>query len=285
MSKAEIRKQFDAIVEFAGVEKFLDTPVKRYSSGMYVRLAFAVAAHLRTEILIVDEVLSVGDLEFQKKCLGKMQDVSSDGRTVLFVSHNMAAIQTLCHRCVMLQAGKIVCDGKVHIAIAEYANQIKCGQIWNLTHEQSSALAFTQISGILRGQQPTIVLELHLSLQSISAHASAYVAVDISDSTGAALMQAVPRFTGFISDRKRHHRLKLEVQLPPLIPGRYIASLWAGPHNSETLDQVKECVSFEILDSPSPGRAYPHTHDHGHIVPASAVKVVDELIHEVSLSR
>lgn len=95
MSRAEVRRKFDEIVDFAGVEKFLDTPVKRYSSGMYVRLAFAVAAHLEPEILIVDEVLAVGDAEFQKKCLGKMEQVGQDGRTVLFVSHNMAAIQRL----------------------------------------------------------------------------------------------------------------------------------------------------------------------------------------------
>src|ERR1700744_802275 len=108
MTRREIRRKFDEIVAFAEVEKFLDTPVKHYSSGMYVRLAFAVAAHLEPEILIVDEVLAVGDAEFQKKCLGKMQDVSQqDGRTVLFVSHNMSAISELTQRCVYLEAGKI----------------------------------------------------------------------------------------------------------------------------------------------------------------------------------
>ncbi len=121
MSRAEIRKKFDEIVAFAEVEKFLDTPVKRYSSGMYVRLAFAVAAHLDPEILIVDEVLAVGDSQFQKKCLGKMQDVSrKEGRTVLFVSHNMAAVQTLCHRAVMLTQGMVCLDADVRTVIAEY---------------------------------------------------------------------------------------------------------------------------------------------------------------------
>src|SRR5437762_8593485 len=107
MTRSEIRKQFDAIVDFAGVEKFLDTPVKRYSSGMYVRLAFAVAAHLRSEILVVDEVLAVGDAEFQRKCLDKMKDVSRDGRTVLFVSHNMQSVISLCDVAVMLQSGRV----------------------------------------------------------------------------------------------------------------------------------------------------------------------------------
>jgi lipopolysaccharide transport system ATP-binding protein len=120
MSKAEIRKQFDAIVEFAGVEKFLDTPVKRYSSGMYVRLAFAVAAHLRTEILIVDEVLSVGDSEFQRKCLGKMKDVASLGRTVLLVSHNMAAVSNLCGSALLMKAGGLKLSGPCQQVIEHY---------------------------------------------------------------------------------------------------------------------------------------------------------------------
>lgn len=111
MGRAEIKSKFDEIVAFAEVEKFLDTPVKRYSSGMYVRLAFAVAAHLEPEILVVDEVLAVGDAEFQKKCLGKMQDVAKGGRTVLFVSHNMGAVSGLCRRSLMLDLGKIKNDG------------------------------------------------------------------------------------------------------------------------------------------------------------------------------
>jgi len=121
MSRAEIRRKFDAIVAFAEVEKFLDTPVKRYSSGMYVRLAFAVAAHLEPEILVVDEVLAVGDAEFQKKCLGKMSEVSREGRTVLFVSHNLGAITKLTTRCVYLVAGEACFVGPTSEAVARYA--------------------------------------------------------------------------------------------------------------------------------------------------------------------
>jgi lipopolysaccharide transport system ATP-binding protein len=120
MSRVEIRKKFDEIVAFAEVEKFLDTPVKRYSSGMYVRLAFAVAAHLEPEILIVDEVLAVGDAEFQKKCLGKMQDVAGHGRTILFVSHNMTVITRLCGRCVLLDEGLIESQGDTPSVVASY---------------------------------------------------------------------------------------------------------------------------------------------------------------------
>lgn len=120
MKQAEIKKKFDEIVAFAEIEKFLDTPVKRYSSGMYVRLAFAVAAHLDPEILIVDEVLAVGDAQFQKKCISKMQDVAGTGRTVLFVSHNMAAISQLCERVILLKDGLLVVDGAPETIINDY---------------------------------------------------------------------------------------------------------------------------------------------------------------------
>jgi len=121
MSKAEVTRKFDEIVDFAEIEKFIDTPVKRYSSGMYVRLAFAVAAHLEPEILVVDEVLAVGDVEFQKKCLGKMGDVAKGGRTVLFVSHNMSAIQELCGRALLVENGKLTQDSKqVKLVVEEY---------------------------------------------------------------------------------------------------------------------------------------------------------------------
>ncbi len=123
MRKIEVNRKFDEIVEFSGVEKFLDTPVKRYSSGMRVRLAFAVAAHLEPEILIIDEVLAVGDAAFQEKCLKKMEDVGSEGRTVFFVSHNMPAVTRLCERILMLQDGQLVADGPAHEIATRYMNE------------------------------------------------------------------------------------------------------------------------------------------------------------------
>lgn len=122
MSRPEVRRKFDEIVDFSGVAKFIDTPVKRYSSGMYVRLAFAVAAHLEPEILVVDEVLAVGDAEFQKKCLGKMGDVASKGRTVLFVSHNLAAITNLCQRAILIEKGSITFSGEAEDVVFQYMN-------------------------------------------------------------------------------------------------------------------------------------------------------------------
>lgn len=123
MSKADISRRFDEIVAFAEIEKFLDTPVKRYSSGMYVRLAFAVAAHLEPEILVVDEVLAVGDSQFQKKCMGKMENAGKDGRTILFVSHNMQAVMQLCDRALVLKGGSVVIDGSVGNAVESYLGE------------------------------------------------------------------------------------------------------------------------------------------------------------------
>lgn len=123
MRKAEIKNKFDEIISFAEVEKFIDTPVKHYSSGMFMRLAFAVAAHLEPEILIVDEVLAVGDAQFQKKCIGKMEDVSKLGRTVLFVSHNMKAIRQLCGRTLLLRSGELVSDGPTHVVTEQYLQE------------------------------------------------------------------------------------------------------------------------------------------------------------------
>jgi len=134
MTRREIKKKFDEIVAFAEVEKFLDTPVKHYSSGMYVRLAFSVAAHLEPEILVVDEVLAVGDVQFQKKCLGKMQEVSTnEGRTVLFVSHNLTAVQTLCSKALYLKAGQLVGIGPVESLIADYLQEAQTGDSTALT--------------------------------------------------------------------------------------------------------------------------------------------------------
>ena len=135
MSREEIKQKFDQIVAFAEVEKFLDTPVKRYSSGMYVRLAFAVAAHLEPEILIVDEVLAVGDFEFQRRCLGKMNEVARGGRTVLLVSHNMTAIEELCNSAILLKNGAIEISGPTQRVVAEYLSSAAAGSSWHINDQ------------------------------------------------------------------------------------------------------------------------------------------------------
>lgn len=164
MKKTEINAKFDQIVEFSGLRQFIDTPVKRYSSGMYVRLAFAVAAHLDPEILLIDEVLAVGDAEFQKKCLGKMGDIARDGRTVLFVSHNMNAIKRLCHRAVLLEDGGIKLLGPVDKCVAQYLNR-------NLVEgaEAGPAVINRKMDGIILKDTPHIRL-LSVRLEDASGH-------------------------------------------------------------------------------------------------------------------
>jgi lipopolysaccharide transport system ATP-binding protein len=270
MRKSEIDRQFDAIVDFAEVEQFLDTPVKRYSSGMYVRLAFAVAAHLNPEILVVDEVLAVGDAEFQKKCLGKMKDVANSGRTVLFVSHNMAAVRSLCSRAVLLHRGQVMCNDEVDRCLRAYASDSKFqfGAIWEREEsQQTPALFIDKVVAALEGEQPHHVLRLEINLETTAAHRPAIIALEILDRTGTAIMQPMPTIEGFITDDCTKHTVRLAVDLPPLIPGEYMVTAWVGPHNTETYDEVKECVGFDIKQSPTKNRTYPHTHHHGYIVP------------------
>lgn len=186
MSRAEIRRKFDEIVAFADVERFLDTPVKRYSSGMYVRLAFAVAAHLEPEILIIDEVLAVGDAEFQRKCLGKMHDVAGSGRTVLFVSHNMGAVESLCTRCILLADGKAVASGQTSEVVQDYlihlhaANHARAAtvdrridNILSITDVRLSANLIRsgdscEIEVVLLANKPGLITDFHLTILSAS---------------------------------------------------------------------------------------------------------------------
>lgn len=138
MRKSEIDRKFDEIVAFAEVEKFLDTPVKRYSSGMYVRLAFGVAAHLETEVLLVDEVLAVGDAQFQKKCFEKMREIGTQGRTILFVSHNMSAVRSLCAQALIVEKGAVVAQGEINETVDEYLSRINCSESQSQTVETNT---------------------------------------------------------------------------------------------------------------------------------------------------
>ncbi len=162
MSKSEIKRKFDEIVAFAEVEKFLDTPVKRYSSGMYVRLAFAVAANLEPEILVVDEVLAVGDVQFQKKCLGKMEEVGKEGRTILFVSHNMAVVQTLCTRGIFLRQGTVLTDDTTDTAVSTYLRTLENSVTQNLVERTErrgkGQVRFTQVEISTGGDYPSTTL-------------------------------------------------------------------------------------------------------------------------------
>jgi lipopolysaccharide transport system ATP-binding protein len=272
MTRSEVLRKFDEIVQFAEIEAFLDTPVKRYSSGMYVRLAFAVAAHLEPDIMVVDEVLAVGDAQFQKKCLSKIEAVAGYGRTVLFVSHNMAAIQALCPTAMLLERGGVEFHGPTSQTVGRYIayGQAPATQSWEARSiDKQARLAITRVECNLTGEQPQLKLELAVGLRSVAAHKPCFVAIDIADPLGAPIMQAIPQLDGFIVQEQAAHALQLQVDLPPLIPGIYYVSIWVGPHNTETLDSIRGATTFEVTESPSIGRTFPHTADHGYVVPAS----------------
>jgi lipopolysaccharide transport system ATP-binding protein len=281
MRKVEINRRFDEIVNFSEIEKFIDTPLKHYSSGMQMRLAFAVAAHLEPEILLIDEVLAVGDMEFQRKCLNKMKDISRGGRTVLFVSHNIAAVQSLCTRAIVLKSGAVYCDAAdAAEGIAAYGGLSNtAGSQWHRPHQEvpEGPISFQRVECVLLGTQPRHQLQIVAEVKSQRHHAGAHVAFDLLDAASVPIMQAMPTLSPFVTYSSNGWRIDVVIDLPPLIPGSYAVTCWVGPHNTVTYDYVHSVVSFEILTSPTTGRSYPHTRDHGQIVPNSVLKTVSEL--------
>jgi lipopolysaccharide transport system ATP-binding protein len=264
MSKREIKKKFDEIVAFAELEKFIDTPVKHYSSGMYVRLAFAVAAHLEPEILLVDEVLAVGDINFQKKCLGKMGDVARAGRTVILVSHNMAAITSLCSRSVVMESGQITFDGSAMEATARYYSD-SLGELTNSSDLRQSPRKgngkahFTSISirpqttnrEIISAAIPGCDLRIDIGLQCQSDFTGCNLAIIFYDSSGYRLIDANTAQKGeFVSLRAGQsvcaHFLLREVLLKP---GKYFVGLWVGRHCIETVDDVERAAMIDFIES------------------------------------
>ena len=266
------KSKFDEIVAFAEVERFLDTPVKHYSSGMYTRLAFAVAAHLDPEILVVDEVLAVGDSQFQAKCLTRMRTVAHQGRTVLFVSHNMSAVASLCNRGILLNSGRVVANGDVASTVAAYQRSAEaaCGQRRRI-NERNLPLFINEVSATLEEAACGHVLAINAVLEDSGCHKDAFVAYDIVASTGTCIMQAIPTQNPFIKSVRGTHAVRVSIDLPPLIPGGYLVTMWVGSHYSQTLDVANECVEFHINRSPIAERTVPHTIDHGFIVPRSAI--------------
>lgn len=275
MRKKEIQRKLDEIVAFAGIERYIDTPVKRYSSGMYVRLAFAVAAHLESEILIVDEVLAVGDAEFQQKCLGKMGEVSKgEGRTVLFVSHNMHAIVELCNRGIVLEHGKMTVAGDVNKAINYYQNN----QAQYLTaHWKSNELlmkpGFTSIKIALEGSQPAHKLSVQFSVSQIENAAPAFVGFGIRNSLGIIIMEAYPVLKQFITFEDIAKAYHCEVELNNLIPDQYVLYAWMGASESVPYDWIDNQIGFEIFDSPVPERTFPYSPRLGSIIAPSLLKI------------
>jgi lipopolysaccharide transport system ATP-binding protein len=263
MKKAEIRRKFDEIVTFSEVEKFIDTPVKHYSSGMYVRLAFAVAAHLEPEILIVDEVLAVGDAAFQKKCLRRMGQVAGEGRTVLFVSHNMTAIQSLCTRAILLQGGRVICDGPIHETVMQYLgtdNDGHCSSVALRNHPnrlgRNADHTALMVEVILESGEEPLSGELHMGgpltirvdFESPERPLKPPVlGVVIKTSVGTPvlginnrILPAPPPAAGL-----KQGSIVCHFDSIPLMPGRYLLDLYLGD-NYVDLDIVQDAISFQV---------------------------------------
>ena len=264
MRKTEIDRKFDEIAEFSGVEKFLDTPVKRYSSGMKVRLAFAVAAHLEPEILIVDEVLAVGDAAFQQKCISKMENVGKDGRTVLFVSHNMGAVTQLCDRAIWLKGGRIRMDGNVHEVVSAYLNDGASGHaVWRPdtpTGERSGIrILEARLSDPTTGEAATMMayggslqLEIRYELSRATKNASVFYA--LRDSQGDVLY--VSRDTDNLGwkGRERVPGTYVSRTLFPafLKPGRYLVTVGVADGIGKRFDRYEDVLAFDVSSAGCP---------------------------------
>ena len=245
MSRAEIKRKFDEIVAFAEVEKFLDTPVKRYSSGMYVRLAFAVAAHLEPEILIVDEVLAVGDADFQKKCLGKMRDVAGGGRTVLFVSHNIGAVRRLCERGLILSGGRIIADAAVSDALERYTQDAEDSHIRRYP-ASSTQPSITSIA-IDEARLFSRRLLVSIGYQSPYPFGPPIGGLVVSSASGEPVWgtngRVHPSDTAGTSEMRG--TIVCEADALPLKNGRYRISVWLGDERKD-FDSHLDALSFHF---------------------------------------
>ena len=270
MSRREIEREFDAIVSFAELEKFLDTPVKRYSSGMYIRLAFAVAAHLAPEIMLIDEVLAVGDAAFQKKCLGKMSDVARHGRTILFVSHNTAAMLNLCDRGILLERGRIIADGEIEPVIQTYLKSLRLARPHDLTicseRQGNGRVRFT--SARFEDERGNIVdqgisgypLVIALDYQSRDEQylPNCRSSIVFFDSMGQFLFNCISELV--ISDPitlPPSGTLRCLIPKLPLSQGQYLLNLMLTV-NGEIEDQLHNAIELEVSDGDfyGTGRVY-----------------------------
>jgi lipopolysaccharide transport system ATP-binding protein len=269
MRKKEIDKHFDAIVDFSGVEQFLDTPLKRYSSGMQLRLAFAVAAHLEPEILVIDEVLAVGDTEFQKKCLGKMEDVSkSEGKTILFVSHNLSAIAGLCTKGIVLNRGRVNFIGEVNKALTYYSGSLSNVGLRNQVSQEaqlifqdiivrSEAIANSDVFFIGDNVNIKVVIKVFRNIATL------IVNLNVINSNGELMAHLVNEDDNLILKNLSTGTYEIDVQINEIMvtPGLYTIDLWAGSsYAGDSMYQMsKSATSFEVIQGKRMNRssAYP----------------------------
>ncbi len=259
MKRAEIERKFDEIVAFAEIEQFLDTPVKHYSSGMYVRLAFAVAAHLEPEILLVDEVLAVGDAEFQKKCLGKMGDVARGGRTVLFVSHNMGAVARICGRALLMVGGHMTADGPTSAIVAPYlAGMQSANPSWlrPKSNQGGDSIVFWQVTtrGVDGAAKSAFLgderIETEIRYEVRRPLAACQVGVRINNAEGLTILttaDADASGTSAVAKRPGTFRATFSIPGNLLAPGRYSLFLSAHTPGRSIYDQADQTVAFEVM--------------------------------------
>lgn len=254
MTRKEINRKFDEIVDFSGVERYIDTPVKRYSSGMYVRLAFAVAAHLESEILIVDEVLAVGDAEFQKKCLGKMGDVSKgEGRTVLFVSHNMTAVKELCSQGILLKNGQMVFSGNILETIVEYQKDYELKNRYT-AHDFESAVGNENIKimefGVnsLKGDLIDIESGIRVKLKFFNAQPGINLdaTLELRNFEELVIFHVGKLISQNHDSKKGFYTVEFDIPSSLLNAGNYYFRLIFGKNQSEVLFNVDNLIGFEV---------------------------------------
>lgn len=259
MSRSEIASKLDAIVEFSGCQKYVDTPVKRYSSGMIVRLGFAVAAHLDPEILIVDEVLAVGDAEFQEKCIGKMKDISGDGKTVLFVSHNMATMKALCQRGFLMERGRMISEGKMTDIIEEYlTKELKTLSDGNIPDDASTIntgeAKFKRIQLFDSVGTPTdkcnymAPIRLQMELEMEQAMEDSLLDVRITTADGIEIVHTMNKYdpTAKAPLKKGKNMISCTIN-NRLQPGKYALTIGVHKTSGQTLDFVENIMNFTVL--------------------------------------
>ncbi len=261
MSRREIKERFDEIVEFAEISQFLDTPVKRYSSGMFVRLAFAIAAHLQPEILIVDEILAVGDAKFQKKCLGKMKDVSSEGRTIVFVSHDMTAIRRLCTSGILLSQGKVALQGNVDDVVTQYlATEVQLAPLGKefavepFQRKGSGEAIFERItvSGSPTGSNTPLrsgkPLRVDLVIKSDSPKIAESMIVMLTDQNGNVLLKAdTVAIDQPVELSAGENQFTVNIHTVPLKPGVYTLGLILAKQLGVIYDEIESLCDLEVL--------------------------------------
>jgi lipopolysaccharide transport system ATP-binding protein len=263
LKKLEIDKQFDAIVDFSGVETFLDTPLKNYSSGMQLRLAFAVAAHLEPEVLLIDEVLAVGDMEFQKKCLGKMEEVSKQhGRTILFVSHNMNQLKHLCNIALLMNKGEIVFYGKPDEAIKKYSESIYANKHYHWHTDQSeNDFLITKVNLKNNNELVSAPVQvrdsifLEISIKAKQHINNSLIAIRFTNQEGIPVYTTTnaDQYLNYTSFAAGEHAYRVPVPVELLIPGQYYISISWNIPNIKELDKAENIINFDIEDELYPG--------------------------------